>query len=129
MPRLFGVTISDDKPVSIALTAVYGIGRASVSVILKEAKVDPSKRAGKLTPEELAAIREIMEKKYETEGDLRRKIMMNVRRLKNIGSWRGHRHTKGLPVRGQQTRTNSRTVRGNVRKTVGSGRKPTSSPT
>lgn len=129
MPRLFGVVLPDDKPVSIALTSVYGIGRTSSKAILQQAKVDASKRASKLTPEELSSIREVIEKNYETEGDLRRRIMMNIRRLKNIGSWRGHRHSKGLPVRGQQTKTNSRTVRGNVRKTVGSGKRPAATPT
>lgn len=129
MPRLFGVPLPDEKPIGVALTAVYGIGRTTALAILAEAKINTSKRAGKLSPEELSSIREIIEKSYVTEGDLRRRVMMNIRRLKNIGSWRGHRHSKGLPVRGQQTKTNSRTVRGNVRKTVGSGRKPSASPT
>jgi small subunit ribosomal protein S13 len=82
-----------------------------------------------LTPDEINGLRDFIEKQYKIEGDLRRQIMMHIKRLKDIGTWRGSRHAKKLPVRGQRTKTNTRTVRGNVRKTMGSGRKPAASPT
>jgi small subunit ribosomal protein S13 len=96
---------------------------------LREAKVNPELKAKELNPQELNRLKEIIEKQYKVEGDLRREKLMNIKRLKDIGCWRGIRHIKGLPVRGQRTRTNTRTVRGNVRKTVGSGRKPPPQPT
>jgi len=123
MPRIAGVNIPQDKQIEIALTYVYGIGLALSRKILAEVRIDPSRQASKLTPTEVGQLREIIEKNYTIEGRLRRRKMMNIKRLKDIESWRGLRHTKGLPIRGQTTRTNSRTVRGNVRKTVGSGRK------
>lgn len=129
MPRIAGVNIPDQKPILIALTYIYGIGMPSARKILAEAGVSFQKRAKDLTQEEINALKEIIEKKYLIEGGLRREIIMNIKRLKDIGSWRGLRHLKGLPVRGQRTRTNTRTIRGNVRKTVGSGRKPASEPT
>lgn len=129
MPRIAGVNIPDQKQILIALTYIYGLGISSARRILAEAKISPQKRAKDLEQEELNVLKEIIEKKYSTEGALRREIIVNVKRLKDIGSWRGLRHTKGLPVRGQRTRTNTRTVRGNVRKTVGSGRKPPPEPT
>ena len=97
--------------------------------ILSQTGVNLQKRASELTPQEINKLKEAIEKKYKIEGDLRREKMMNIKRLKDIGCWRGLRHIKGLPVRGQRTRTNTRTVRGNVRKTVGSGRKPAAEPT
>ena len=97
--------------------------------ILVATKIDPNKKAKDLTQEELNLIKEYIEKNHKIEGDLRRQVMMNVKRLKDIGTWRGGRHAKRLPVRGQRTKTNTRTVRGNVRKTMGSGRKPSASPT
>ena len=124
MPRIAGVNVPQDKQIEIALTYVYGIGLALSRKILAEVKIDPSRRASKLTSTEVGQLREIIEKNYTIEGRLRRRKMMNIKRLKDIESWRGLRHSKGLPVRGQTTRTNSRTIRGNVRKTVGSGRKP-----
>lgn len=123
VPRITGVNIPENKQIEIALTHIYGIGRALSKKILTEAEINPSRKASQLTPAEVSQLREIIEKKYKIEGELKRTIMMNVRRLKEIASFRGSRHTKGLPVRGQRTRTNSRTIRGNVRKTVGSGRK------
>lgn len=96
---------------------------------MNEAKVNPSLRASELNSEQVNKLKEIIEKKYKVEGDLKREIMVDIKRLKDIGSWRGIRHIKKLPVRGQRTRTNTRTVRGNVRKTVGSGRKPPPEPT
>jgi small subunit ribosomal protein S13 len=128
MLRISGATIPENKRIEIALTYVYGIGLFSSKEILKQAGIDSSRRASDLKTDELNKIREIVEKKYRTEGILRKEVMMNIKRLKEINSWRGSRHTKKLPTRGQRTKTNSRTVRGNVRKTVGSGKKPPPSP-
>lgn len=129
MPRIAGVSIPDNKRIEIALTYMYGIGRPLSTKILNELKIDLNKKAGTLTQKELSDLKEYIEKNYKTEGDLRRQIMINIKRLKDIGAWRGLRHIKGLPVRGQRTKTNNRTVRGNVRKTMGSGRKPPAAPT
>jgi len=97
--------------------------------LVHQAKISPDKRADELTQDEINRLREILEKNYRIEGDLRREIMMNIKRLKDVGTYRGLRHMRGLPVRGQRTKTNSRTRRGNVRKTMGSGRKTAASPT
>ncbi|RJQ14071.1 30S ribosomal protein S13 [Candidatus Parcubacteria bacterium] len=129
MPRIAGVNIPEDKRLEVALTYVYGIGRSLSEKILSQAKIDKNKRAKELTDEEINRVREIVEKKHKVEGDLRREVLMNIKRLKEITSFRGMRHSRRLPTRGQRTKTNSRTVRGNVRKTVGSGRKPAASPT
>jgi small subunit ribosomal protein S13 len=129
MPRIIGVNIPDNKQIGIALGYIYGIGRASAKVVLAEAKIDPKVKAKDLAPEQMKLIEEIVKKHYRVEGDLKRDVMMNIKRLKDIVSWRGMRHSRNLPVRGQRTRTNTRTVRGNIRKTVGSGRKPAAAPT
>jgi small subunit ribosomal protein S13 len=129
MPRIVGINIPEKKHIEIALTYIYGIGRHLSRKILTAANIPFQKKALDLTPAEVNRLKDIIEKSYKTEGDLRRQIMMNIKRLKDIGAWRGIRHLKKLPVRGQRTRTNTRTVRGNVRKTVGSGRKPTAEPT
>jgi len=129
MPRIAGVNIPDKKRIVISLTYMYGIGESLSAKILKEANIDESKKASGLTIEELNRIRDILSKDYRVEGELKRDILASIRRLSDIGSWRGMRHSKRLPVRGQRTKTNNRTVRGNVRKTVGSGKKPPSSPT
>ncbi len=129
MPRIAGVNIPDNKRIEIALTYVYGIGRTLSNKILAQAKVNPDIRAQKLTPEEVNRLRDIIEKGLRVEGELRRERMMNIKRLRDIGSYRGSRHAKGLPVRGQRTKTNTRTVRGNVRKTMGSGRKTSAEKT
>lgn len=121
--RLVGVNIPDNKRIEIALTYIYGIGRFSANKILVSAEVDPDKRAKDLTPQEASRIREMMEKSFKIEGELRQQVRQNINRLKDIHSYRGIRHTRRLPVRGQRTKTNSRTVRGNVRKTVGSGKR------
>jgi len=123
MPRIAGVNIPDNKRIEVALTYVYGIGRTLSNKILAQAKIDPNIRAQKLLPEETNRLKEIIEKGLRVEGELRRERMMNIKRLKDIGSYRGGRHAKGLPVRGQRTKTNTRTVRGNTRKTMGSGRR------
>jgi len=123
MPRIAGVNIPDNKIIEISLTYIFGIGRSSSRKILAEAKINPQTRTNKLSSEEMNRLREIVEKKYKVEGNLRRETMMNIKRLKDIGCYRGVRHIKGLPVRGQRTKTNTRTVRGNVRRCVGSGRR------
>lgn len=123
MPRIAGVNIPDKKQIEIALTYIYGIGLSLSSKILIQSNIDPSTKAKDLKPDEINRLKEIIEENYEVEGEAKRNKMMNIKRLKDIGCWRGGRHIKGLPVRGQRTRTNTRTVRGNVRKTVGSGRK------
>jgi len=129
MPRIAGVNIPDNKRIEIALTYIYGIGRPLSKTILNELKIDINKKASDLSQSEVNDLKGYIEKHYKIEGDLRRQIMINIKRLKDIGTWRGHRHSKGLTVRGQRTKTNNRTVRGNVRKTMGSGRKPSASPT
>lgn len=129
MPRLLGVTIPDKKNIDIALTYLYGIGLPLARKIVKQAALNAFKKAAELKPEELNRLKEIIEKNYKIEGELKREIAGNIKRLKEIAAWRGLRHMKRLPVRGQRTRTNTRTVRGNVRKTVGSGRKPAATPT
>ncbi|HDM32053.1 MAG TPA: 30S ribosomal protein S13 [bacterium] len=129
MARIAGVEIPSNKKIWVALTKIYGIGRTLSFKILREAKISPEILAKDLTPEQINTLKEIIEKNYKIEGELRREKMQNIKRLKDIGCWRGIRHIKGLPVRGQTTRRNSRTVRGNVRRTVTSGRRPPPSPT
>ncbi len=129
MPRIAGVNIPDEKRIEVALTYVYGIGLSKSQEILKKAKINPDTRAGKISPEEVNSLRKLVETEYKVEGDLKRERMLNVKRLKDISCYRGSRHAKGLPVRGQQTKTNTRTVRGNVRRTTGSGRKPSAEKT
>lgn len=127
--RIVGINIPDNKKIEYALPYIFGIGLVSAKKIVKIAQVDPSKRAKDLSSQEVNRIREIIEKSHKVEGDLRREIMMNIKRLRELQVYRGLRHIRGLPVRGQRTKTNSRTRRGNVRKTMGSGRKPAASPT
>jgi len=128
MARIAGVNIPDKKQILVSLTYIYGIGLSLAKKILSEAGIDFSKKTQDLSPKELDSLKNIVEKKYKIEGELRREVMMNIKRLKEIGSWKGVRHQRGLPVRGQTTRHNSRTVRGNVRRTVGSGRKKAPAP-
>lgn len=123
MPRIAGVNIPENKRIEIALTYVYGIGRPLSKKILNQVKIDYNTRAGQLNAEEVNKLREVVEKQYRIEGELKHDRMMNIKRLKDIKSYRGLRHIKGLPARGQKTKTNTRTIRGNVRKTMGSGRK------
>lgn len=124
MVRIAGVILPPNKRVEIGLTYIFGIGRSLANRILKITNVDPNKKIRDLNDEEVEKIKNIIEKEYKVEGDLRREIAANIKRLKEIGCYRGIRHIKRLPVRGQRTRTNSRTVRGNVRRTMGSGRRP-----
>lgn len=123
MARIAGVLIPTNKRVVIALTYIYGIGTTTAQKILKQANIDESLRVKDLTPDQENALRVIVEKEYKVEGDLRREVMSNIKRLKDINCYRGLRHKAGLPTRGQRTKSNSRTVRGNVRRTAGSGRR------
>jgi small subunit ribosomal protein S13 len=120
--RISGITIPDDKRLEIGLTFLYGVGRSRAQKILKSASIDAGRRAKELSADEENLIRREVEK-FQIEGDLKRAVAGNIKRLKDIGSYRGNRHSRGLPTRGQRTKTNSRTRRGNVRKTMGSGRK------
>ena len=124
MPRIAGIDIPNKKRIEIALTYVFVIVKSLSKEILKKASINPDTKTEKLSEKEVNKLREIIESKnYKIEGDLRREIMMNIKRLKEISSYRGIRHIKGLPVRGQRTRTNTRTIRGNVRRTMGSGKR------
>ena len=125
MPRILGVDIPKEKKIEIALSYLYGVGRAMSIKILKEAQIDPAKRAKDLTEDEVMHITNIIQKGgYRAEGDLRRDISQNIKRLIDIGSWRGLRHKKGLPVRGQRTRTNARTRKGKRKGGLAVVRKP-----
>ena len=121
MARIAGVDIPRDKPVWVALTYIYGIGRTRSQQIVGRAQVEPQRRVRDLTEEEVSRLREIIDREYTVEGDLRREVNLNIKRLMEIGCYRGLRHRRGLPVRGQRTRTNARTRRG-PRRTV-AGRK------
>jgi len=127
--RISGVTIPKEKKVGVSLTYVFGIGSTTARKILAEAKIDENVRVKDLSQEEQDLIRNIIEKKHQTEGDLRREVSSNIKRMKDIKCYRGIRHAKRLPVRGQRTKTNSRTVRGNKRNLATSGKKPTSQKT
>ena len=121
MPRIAGVDLPRDKRLEIALTYIYGIGRTSAKKIVEQTGIDPSTRMRDVTEDEAARLREVIEKGYMIEGDKRREVQTNIQRLIEIGTYRGMRHRRGLPVRGQRTRTNARTRKGK-RKTV-AGRK------
>lgn len=120
--RIQGITLPENKRMEIALTAVFGIGRSKAQKILDQVGIDYGKRPKELGTAEENKIREIVEK-FKTEGELKREVSSNIKRLKDIQSYRGSRHAKKLPSRGQRTKTNSRTIRGNVRKTMGSGKR------
>ncbi len=122
MARISGVDLPRDKRVEIALTYIYGIGKTTSQRILAQAGINPDTRVRDLTEDEVAKLRETIDKEYKVEGDLRREESMNIKRLIDIGSYRGLRHRRGLPVRGQRTRTNARTRKG-PKKTVGVRRK------
>jgi small subunit ribosomal protein S13 len=129
MARIAGINIPNEKRIEAALPYIYGVGLTLSKKILAATSVDPNKRTKDLTEPELNRIREYIEKSFKVEGELRQQVLLNIKRLKEIGSYRGIRHIRGLPVRGQRTKTNSRTRRGNVRKTAGSGRKNASEKT
>ena len=121
MARVANVNIPDQKRIVISLTYIFGVGSTRAKAVLKDCKIDDSRRTKDLTEDELNSIRTAVAK-YTIEGDLRREVLTHIRRLKDIKSYRGTRHIKHLPARGQRTKTNNRTVRGNVRRTMGSGR-------
>lgn len=129
MPRISNVNIPENKKLPVSLSYIYGIGRPLAAKIIHRLKIDPNKKAGQLTSDELARLRDFVEKNYKVEGDLKRLTQGNIKRLREISAYRGLRHARGLPVRGQRTKTNSRTRRGNIRKTVGSGRKKSAEKT
>ncbi|HXY53118.1 MAG TPA: 30S ribosomal protein S13 [Nitrospirota bacterium] len=121
MARIAGVDLPKDKKIEIGLTYIYGIGPTSAKTILTEAGVDPNTKSGNLTESDIVKIRTIIDRDYTVEGDLRRDVTMHIKRLMDIGSYRGLRHRKGLPARGQRTRTNARTRKG-PKKSAMSGR-------
>lgn len=123
MARIAGVTLPNDKHIVIALTAIYGIGRTLASRILQTTQISPQVKVKDLSEVDVQKLRNLIEKQHRVEGDLRREVLANVKRMKDIGCYRGSRHAKRLPARGQRTKTNSRTVRGNIRRTMGSGRR------
>ncbi|MEK7122751.1 MAG: 30S ribosomal protein S13 [Patescibacteria group bacterium] len=121
--RIAGILLPQNKQIVYALPAVYGIGRTVAQSIVVRANVDGTKKTKDLTEEEQNRIRDLIEKTYKVEGDMRREVLGNIKHLKEISSYRGSRHTKRLPARGQRSKTNSRTVRGNVRRTMMSGKR------
>ena len=127
MPRILGVDIPREKRTVIALTYLYGVGKTNSKKILAEAQIDPNKRAKDLTEKEISNITVVIQKSYKVEGDLRREIQQNIKRLMDVRCYRGSRHLKGLPVRGQRTHTNARTRKG-PRKTIGGLNKKPPSP-
>ena len=122
MARIAGVDLPNDKRVEIGLTYIYGIGRTTANDILSKAEINPDTRVKDLTEEEIGKIRKIIDTEYHVEGDLRREVNLNIKRLMEIGCYRGIRHRRGLPVRGQKTKTNARTRKG-PKKTVGRKKK------
>ncbi len=120
--RILGITIPDNKQLEIALTELYGVGRARSRFVLNKVKVNPAMKVKELSVDQENEIRKVVES-FRIEGDLKREVASNIKRLKDIKTYRGSRHARRLPSRGQRTKTNSRTIRGNVRKTMGSGRK------
>jgi small subunit ribosomal protein S13 len=127
MARIAGVDLPRDKRGEVALTYIYGVGRPTAIRVLQDARVDPSKRVNAWSDDETGRVREILERDVRVEGDLRREVSMNVKRLMDIGAYRGMRHRKGLPVRGQRTHTNARTRKG-PRRGVMIKKKPTAAP-
>lgn len=123
MARIAGVTLPNNQQIWVALTAIHGIGRSLAYRILAQAKIESARKTSELSEGDVQRLRELIEKQYRVEGDLRREVLSHIKRLKDIGCYRGSRHAKRLPARGQRTKTNSRTVRGNVRRTMGSGRR------
>ena len=122
MARIAGVDLPKNKRMEVALTYIYGIGRSGAKKILEEAGVDPDRKTDDLTDSEVTAIRNVIDRDYKVEGDLRREVSMSIKRLMDVGSYRGLRHRKGLPVRGQRTHTNARTRKG-PRRTIAGKRK------
>lgn len=121
--RIAGITIPDNKRVEAALPYIYGVGASRSREILRASEIDANKRAKDLTPQEVSKIKEYIEEHFKIEGELRQEIKQHIQLLKDTHAYRGTRHARGLPARGQRTKTNNRTVRGNVRKTAGSGKR------
>ncbi len=119
MARIAGVDIPRNKKIGISITYIYGIGRSNGAEVLRKANVNPEARVRDLTEEEVGRIREIIDREYRVEGDLRREVQLNIKRLMDIGCYRGLRHRRGMPVRGQRTRTNARTRRGRKGQAIG----------
>lgn len=127
--RISGINLPDQKRIVIALTSIYGIGKGLSARILQQLKIDENTKTRDLTSQEEYALRDHIEKNVKVEGELKREVVMNIKHLKDISTYRGTRHAKNLPARGQRTKTNSRTVRGNVRRTAGSGRRASAEKT
>ena len=127
--RIAGIALPAQKRIEAALPILYGIGLTRSKDILEAVKIDPNKRTVDLSESEVNRLKDFIESNFKVEGQLRQEVAQNIKRQKEIGSYRGIRHIRGLPVRGQRTKTNSRTVRGNVRRTAGSGRKSTAEKT
>lgn len=127
--RIAGITLPPQKKIVISLTYLYGIGLSLSKKVLAELNISPDIRTKDLTEDQVNKLREHVEKRYRLEGELRRDVAANVKRLKEIGAYRGTRHSRGLPSRGQRTKTNSRTVRGNTRRTMGSGKRKSAEKT
>jgi small subunit ribosomal protein S13 len=123
MARIAGVDLPRDKRVEVSLTYIYGIGRSTSTDILQQASVDPNTRVKDLAEDEIARLREVIARNYQVEGDLRREVGMNIKRLMEIGCYRGLRHRRGLPVHGQRTKTNARTRKGPKKTVAGRGRR------
>jgi small subunit ribosomal protein S13 len=123
MARIAGVTLPAQKRTDIGLTYIYGIGHVTAKKIIAETGIDGAIRVKDLTEAQANKLRDSVEKNFKVEGELRREVLSNIKRLKDVGAYRGTRHIKGLPARGQRSKTNSRTVRGNTRKTMGSGKR------
>ena len=128
MARISGIVIPDNKKIEVALTYVFGVGSHTSKLILKSGGIDGNKRSKDLTAEEINKIQVLIDKNFKVEGELKREIAKNIQRLKEVGAWRGSRHARRLPIHGR-SKTNSRTNRGNVRKTMGSGRKSSAEKT
>ena len=129
MARIAGVNIPNEKRIEASLQYVYGVGATIAKRALKETGVNPDIRTKDLSEADLNKLRDFLDKNVKTEGNLRQEVLLNIKRLKEIGSYRGMRHSRSLPVRGQRTKTNSRTRHGNVRRTAGSGRKKSAEKT
>lgn len=123
MIRIAGINLPDEKRIEVALTYIYGIGPSTSRKLLTQLDIDANIRTKDLSSADANKLRDEIEKKHKVEGELKHEVKMNIKRLREIGCYRGSRHQKGMPVRGQRTKTNSRTVRGNTRRTMGSGRR------
>lgn len=129
MARIAGVNVPNEKRIEASLQYIYGVGPTLAKKVLAATQVSPDIRTKDLTEDDLNKLRDFIDQNFKTEGNLRQEVLLNIKRLKEIGSYRGNRHSRSLPVRGQRTKTNSRTRHGNVRRTAGSGRKKSAEKT